>query len=224
MPKSYPTLEYENALRRAGHLWIAGLDEAGRGAWAGPVAAAAVILPPDDPALGEKLRDVCDSKLCTPHQRDVLYEQIAQTALAWSVALVAAGQIDQIGIVAATRQAMQEAVARLDPPPTALLIDYLRLPAVHLPQQAIKHGDRLCLSIAAASIMAKVTRDRELVRLDALYPGYGLAVHKGYGTSAHRAALERLGPSPIHRRSFAPVAAIDKQRSSYEQAGYRSDF
>jgi len=195
-------------MHQAGYLWVAGLDEAGRGAWAGPVAAAAVILPPDDPALAEKLHGVCDSKLCTPHQRDALYERIAQHALAWSVAMVSAQQIDQIGIVAATRQAMYEALGQLHLSPTVLLIDYLRLPAIQLPQLALKKGDRICLSIAAASIMAKVTRDRELARLDMLYPGYGLAVHKGYGTPTHRAALERLGPSPIHRRSFAPVTAI----------------
>lgn len=215
MPKQYPTLDEEKVLYGIGHTRIAGLDEAGRGAWAGPVSAAAVILPLDqfdrvqgDRSLRERLAGVCDSKLCTPRQREALYDPICATALAWGVSLVPAVRIDEIGIVAATRQAMDEALAQLDPQPSALLIDYLRLPAIHLPQRAIKKGDLKSLSIAAASIIAKVTRDHELIKLDAVYPGYGFAQHKGYGTPAHRAALERLGPSPIHRRSFAPIAAI----------------
>lgn len=208
MPKQYPTLDEENTLVQAGHTLLAGLDEAGRGAWAGPVAAAAVVLPLADPCLCEKLAGVCDSKLCTPRQREALYDVICETALAWGVSLVPAAQIDEIGIVAATRQAMGQALAQLDPGPTALLIDYLRLPAIHLPQRSIVKGDLKSLSIAGASIIAKVTRDREMARLDALHPGYGLARHKGYGTPAHRAALDQLGPSPIHRRSFAPIAAM----------------
>ncbi|MBN1936331.1 MAG: ribonuclease HII [Anaerolineae bacterium] len=208
MPKQYPTLDEERALCEAGYALIAGLDEAGRGAWAGPVSAAAVILPLDDPSLCEKLTGVCDSKLCTPRQREALYDVICETALTWGVALVPATRIDEIGIVAATRQAMGEALAQLDLRPAALLIDYLRLPALNLPQRAIKKGDLKSLSIAAASIVAKVARDREMCRLDALYPGYGLARHKGYGTTAHRAALQQLGPASIHRRSFAPIAAM----------------
>ncbi len=217
MPRQYPTLDEEKTLYEAGHTLLAGLDEAGRGAWAGPVAAAAVILPleldavgrvRDAPRLCEKLAGVCDSKLCTPRQREALYDLICETALAWGVSLVPATRIDEIGIVPATRQAMSQALAQLDPGPTALLIDYLRLPAIHLPQRSIVKGDLKSLSIAAASIIAKVTRDREMVRIDALYPGYGLARHKGYGTPAHRAALDQLGPSSIHRRSFAPIAVM----------------
>ncbi len=208
MSKFYPTLDHERALAQAGHTLIAGLDEAGRGSWAGPVAAAAVILPLDMPDLAGRLRGVCDSKMCTALQRERLYETIGQVAVSWAVSLVPAACIDQIGIVAATRQAMQEAIARLNPSPTALLIDFLRLPLVDLPQQAIKRGDQVSLSVAAASILAKVTRDREMIHLDAVSPGYGLARHKGYGTAAHLEALCRLGPSSIHRQSFAPVRAI----------------
>lgn len=171
------------------------------------MAAAAVILPLDDPALPERLRGVCDSKLCTPRQRDAFYEVIREVALAWGIALVPAARIDEVGIVPATRQAMQEAIAQLRLSPQALLIDYLRLPAIKLPQRAIEKGDLKSLTIAAASIMAKVARDREMIALDRTYPEYGFARHKGYGTRAHQDALRKSGPSEIHRRSFAPVSS-----------------
>ncbi len=206
MGRVYPTLEQERALIRDGHTCIAGLDEAGRGAWAGPVAAAAVILPLGNSSLHETLRQVRDSKLCTPRQRDALYDLIGQTALAWAVSLVPAASIDEIGIAAATRQAMRAAMNQLDPAPTALLIDYIRLDMVKLPQRSITKGDMKSLSIASASIMAKVTRDRRMIELAQIYPGYGFARHKGYGTKEHRAALHKLGPAEIHRRSFAPVS------------------
>ena len=209
MGKQFPTLEQEHALLRAGHVCVAGLDEAGRGAWAGPVAAAAVILPLADPALPERLRGVCDSKLCTPRQRAILYGAICEAALAWAVSFVPAAQIDAIGIVPATRLAMQEAIARLAPAPGALLIDYLTLPDVRLPQRALAKGELKSLSIAAASIVAKVSRDREMIAMEEACPGYGFARHKGYGTREHRAALQRLGARPgIHRQSFAPISAL----------------
>ena len=210
MRKTFPSLEHERVLLGAGHTAIAGLDEAGRGAWAGPVAAGAVILPLADPELPDRLRGVTDSKLCTPRQRDAYYDQIRQVALAWSVALVPAWRIDEIGIVPSTRQAMAQAIASLDPPPDALLIDALELPEIKLPQRAMKKGDLESLTIAAASILAKVTRDRAMVAWSEDYPEYGFARHKGYGTAQHRQALRSLGPLDIHRWTFAPVAAVAK--------------
>ena len=210
MAKPLPTLDYEQELLQAGHTCIAGLDEAGRGAWAGPVAAGAVILPTGDPLLREKLEGVCDSKLCTPRRRDLLYDIICEVALSWAVSLVPASRIDEIGIAAATRRAMREAIAQLDPAPDALLIDYIKLPTVQLEQRSITKGDQKSLTIASASILAKVTRDREMIVLDEIYAGYGFAQHKGYGTRQHQNALQKLGPAKIHRRSFAPVAAREQ--------------
>jgi ribonuclease HII len=211
MPKRFPTLEQERALLRAGYAPIAGLDEAGRGAWAGPVSAAAVILPLGDPALSEKLRGVCDSKMCTARQRDELYEQIIEVAVAWKVALVPARRIDRIGIVPATREAMQAAIVELALPPQALLIDALKLPAIALPQRSMNKGDILSLTIAAASILAKVTRDRTMIALGERHPGYGFERHKGYGTPQHQQALQASGPLDIHRWTFSPVAAAAAQ-------------
>jgi ribonuclease HII len=213
MRKTFPTLDLEGKLLSAGHSAIAGLDEAGRGAWAGPVAAGAVILPLADPTLPEKLRGVTDSKLCTPRQRDAYYEVICQVALAWAVALVPAWRIDEIGIVPSTRQAMERCIADLDPGPDALLVDALKLPDVALPQRALKKGDLKSLTIAAASILAKVTRDRAMIALGERYPDYGFARHKGYGTPQHRQALHALGPLEVHRWSFAPVTAVTHGQS-----------
>jgi ribonuclease HII len=207
-----PPLVEEWALLQAGHSSVAGLDEAGRGAWAGPVAAAAVILPLDRPEMISQLRHVRDSKLCTPHLRDVLYDQIRGMAVTWAVSLVPASRIDEIGIVAATRQAMREAIASLTPSPVALLIDALELPSVGLYQRSLVKGELKSLSIAAASILAKVTRDRQMVDMDRTYPGYGFAQHKGYGTPEHREALGALGPISVHRWYYAPVAAAAFRR------------
>lgn len=214
MTKQYPTLKEEHELLQTGHTCIAGIDEAGRGAWAGPVSAAAVILPVGSDTLSEQLDGVCDSKLCTPRQRDVLYDLICKSATTWGVSLVPASRVDEIGIVPATREAMREALTQLEPAPDALLIDALLLPSVQLAQRALKRGDRSSLTIAAASILAKVTRDRAMVAMAATYPGYGFAAHKGYGTRQHRAALQRLGPTEIHRWYFAPVAHIAHQSAA----------
>jgi ribonuclease HII len=172
------------------------------------VSAAAVILPTHDTQLADRLAGVRDSKLCTPHQRDVLYEQIREIAIAWSVSLVPAARIDEVGIVPATREAMNIAVEHLDPSPNMLLIDALRLPSLAVPQVALVKGDLKCLSIAAASILAKVTRDRAMVALGDAHPAYGFASHKGYGTPQHRAALEKLGPASVHRWCYQPIADI----------------
>ena len=203
--KHLPHLDYEMALWSRGYRHVAGLDEAGRGAWAGPVVAAAVILPPNDAGSVGRLAGVRDSKLLTAKRREALLASIQAHALAIGVWIVPAAEIDTGGIVPATRQAMTLALQTLSLAADSLLIDYLTLPDLPLPQTGLPKGDALVLSIAAASIVAKVSRDRLMVDWDAVYPGFGFARHKGYGTSEHRAALARLGPCAIHRRSFAPV-------------------
>lgn len=185
---------------------IAGIDEAGRGALAGPVAAAAVILPPGVTGLPDILCEVDDSKQLTPAARERLFDLVREIALTYGISLVSAQVVDEIGIVPATKRAMTMAVAQLSPPADYLLIDGpIRLATLPLPQQPVIRGDSLCLSIAAASILAKVSRDRYMIELDARYPQYGFARHKGYGTPQHRAALASHGPSPVHRHSFAPI-------------------
>ena len=178
----------------------AGVDEAGRGPLAGPVVAAAVILDPARPIPG-----LGDSKLLSPQRREELDAEIRAGAAGWAIARVDVDVIDAINILEATMQAMREAVARLDPAPECVLVDGNRCPDLSCPVRAVVGGDASVAAIGAASILAKVARDREMVEMDRRYPGYGFARHKGYGTRAHREALFRLGPSPIHRRSFAPV-------------------
>jgi ribonuclease HII len=201
-----PSFVEEELLAAQGYRLIAGVDEVGRGALAGPVVAAAVILPLDldTPWLDE----VRDSKLLTPQQRQLFFHHIQQVAIAIGIGATTHDQIDKKGIVSATRLAMKQAIERLSPPPQSLLIDYLSLPEVCLPQKGITDGDNLCLSIACASIVAKVARDCLMVALDGVYSGYGLARNKGYGTEEHLASLFRLGPCSIHRRSFSPVKDI----------------
>lgn len=204
-----PHLSLEHRFVSQGYRLIAGIDEAGRGAWAGPVVAAAVILPLDRPNLLTALKGVNDSKKLTARQRERLLPVIEGVALAVGVGSVASEDIDRLGIVPATRLAMQQAVAQLKPAPEALLIDAVDLTAlIRLPQHALFYGDAISLSIAAASIVAKVSRDRLMAALDAHYPGYSLAKHKGYGTRAHQAALAQLGVSAIHRKSYAPVRSL----------------
>ncbi len=205
----------EMTLYAQGYRLIAGLDEAGRGSWAGPVVAGAVILPLNVPDLRTRLEGVRDSKQLRPQERERFYDLIRATALAVNVGSVSAAHIDERGIAPATRRAMSLALAGLSLSPDFLLIDFLRLPTVDTPQRGITKGDALSLSIAAASIVAKVTRDRLMVELEDEYPGYGFARHKGYGTPQHQAALAHLGPSPIHRFSYAPVAATVRRRSGH---------
>ncbi len=201
----YPDLSAERRVWALGYCRIAGIDEAGRGPWAGPVVAAAVILPPDRDDLAIALAGVDDSKRLSPARREALIETIQEVAVAIGVGQSSAREIDTLGIVPATHLAMHRALVALPDPPDYLFIDYLSLPDVDWPQEAFVKGDRRVLSIAAASIVAKVSRDRLMVELDAMYPGYGFARHKGYGTPAHREALQRLGPSPIHRKSWRPL-------------------
>jgi ribonuclease HII len=198
-----PSLVEENGLNAQGYRLIAGVDEAGRGALAGPVVAAAVILPPS-PSFSW-LKSVRDSKEISPARREFLFDLIKQESVAVSVGIIAPQTIDVIGILNATKIAMCHAVEQLSCPPDYLLIDFLRLHQLRISQKPIVRGDKLCLSIACASIIAKVTRDRIMVELDRLHPGYGLAHHKGYGTRQHVSCLHQHGPSPIHRHSFAPV-------------------
>ncbi len=198
-----PSFAEERKLRALGYRFIAGIDEAGRGSLAGPVVAAAVIVPCQIKAGW--LKQVKDSKLLTPTKREYLFNHILKIAISVGVGEVSYESVDAQGIVKATKLAMKLAIERLSPSPEFLLIDYLLLREVALPQKGIVHGDSLCFSIACASIIAKVSRDRLMIELDSSYPGYGLARHKGYCTEAHVANLRRLGPSPIHRRSFHPV-------------------
>jgi len=201
-----PSFVEEEMLAAQGYQRIAGIDEVGRGAIAGPVVAAAVILPRqvDAPWFSE----VRDSKLLTPARRELLFHHIHEIAISIGIGLVPHYLVDTHGIVKATRLAMKVAVEQLSPPAESLLIDYMRLPEVGLPQKGITNGDNLCFSIACASIIAKVARDKLMVEFDEIYPGYGLARHKGYGTRQHIASLYRLGPCPIHRRSFKPVRLL----------------
>ena len=198
-----PSFVEEKVHEAQGYRRVAGIDEAGRGPLAGPVVAAAVILPCDMDAPWLNL--VRDSKQLSQSRRELLFHHIHEVATGIGIGLVQSEVIDDLGIVKATRLAMKLAIDQLQPPPESLLIDYMSLPEVKLPQKGITRGDSLCFSIACASIIAKVTRDHLMVELDRTYPGYRLANHKGYGTREHFACLRRLGPSPIHRRSFKPV-------------------
>jgi ribonuclease HII len=193
------TLRYEKRAWAGGALMVAGVDEVGRGSLFGPVVAAAVIL---DPAY--RIRGLRDSKLLLPERREALAPRIRAHALAWAVASVDAALIDQINIYQASRLAMREAVMRLTPAADHLLVDAMRLDC-DVRQDPIIHGDALSASIAAASILAKVERDRMMCEWDPVYPAYGLASHKGYSTPRHLAALREHGPTPLHRQSFAPV-------------------
>jgi ribonuclease HII len=202
-----PTLDWEQQVTEdVAYRHITGLDEAGRGALAGPVVAAAVMLPLDNPDLELILWGVDDSKRVTAVHREELFEVVTQTAVSYGIAAVEAAVIDAIGIIPATKQAMRAALSQLEPTPDYLLIDgRIRLPTIPTPQRSIIRGDRASLSIAAASILAKVSRDRLMVALDRQFPHYGFAQHKGYGTEQHRRALIDWGPCPEHRRSFAPL-------------------
>jgi ribonuclease HII len=193
------TLKYEKRAWGSGAKLVAGVDEVGRGSLFGPVVAAAVIL---DPCY--RIRGLRDSKLLLSERRVVLAERIREHTVAWAVAAVDAARIDQINIYHASRLAMREAVAQLSPCADYLLVDAMKLDW-ELPQQAIIHGDALSASIAAASILAKVHRDRMISEWDPVFPIYGLASNKGYSTPKHLAALREHGPSPLHRQSFAPV-------------------
>ncbi|UCD10304.1 MAG: ribonuclease HII [Dehalococcoidales bacterium] len=201
-----PSFDEEKILEARGYRNIAGVDEAGRGALAGPVVAAAVILPlhKDLPFITQ----VRDSKKLTPLKRESLFHDIHESALAIGIGVSNLDTIDSLGIVAATRLAMKSAVEQLFPPADYMLVDYLSLPEVNLPQKGITRGDDFSYSIACASIIAKVSRDKLMAKLDLEYSGYGLASHKGYGTRMHVENLQRLGPCAVHRKTFSPVREL----------------
>jgi ribonuclease HII len=199
---STPDLSIEQALWVQGLTRLAGVDEAGRGALAGPVAAAAVVLPPS-PGIAQILHGVRDSKQMRPEERAHWASAIRVAALGWGVGFADPDEIDDLGILPATRLAAMRALAGLRQPPQHLLIDFLSLPGVGLPETPLVKGDARSLSIACASVLAKVARDNLMCQLEEHYPGYGLSAHKGYGTAAHRRAIQRLGYAAIHRRTFA---------------------
>ena len=200
----YPSLDEERKLWRAGYVRVAGLDEAGRGALAGPVVAGAVVLPANTRRAG-LWAEVQDSKLLSPPRREELAVCIREQAAAWSLGEASAAEIDARGIAPATRLAMRRAVQALSPPPDHLLIDWVQLKSLNLRQQSFTKGDLYIVSIAAASILAKVHRDRLLCQLHDRYPAYGFHSHKGYAARTHLAAIANLGPCPAHRRSFSPM-------------------
>ena len=201
--RSRPTFREEKSLRAEGYSLVAGLDEVGRGPLAGPVVAGVAVLP--NRMRGRWVKLVRDSKQMTAAQRDYVLPHLRDVALALEVGFSSPEEIDDLGIVAATRLAMKRALDSVALLPQFLLLDAILLPQVAIPQKAIIRGDALCISISAASIVAKVTRDNLMKSEDAVYPGYGFAQHKGYGTPGHMRSLERLGPCAIHRRSFAPI-------------------
>jgi ribonuclease HII len=198
------TRTLENALRRAGFVHVAGCDEVGRGCLAGPVVAAAVVLHPDRHIPG-----VCDSKTVPAAERERLYDQILRVAIAWAVGAADPTEIDRINIHQASLRAMQRAVLQLAPLPDMVLVDAFRVPDLPMPQRGVRHGDRRCSAIAAASIVAKVTRDRQMLVLHGLDPRYGFDRHKGYATADHLEAVARFGYSDVHRRSFRAATLFD---------------
>jgi len=201
--RAKPDTFFESELWNSGLKYIAGLDEAGRGALAGPVSVGAVILPNDPSLLSSTLGGARDSKQMTPRERESLAPRIREVALTWAVGFATAEEIDMQGIVRATRLAAIRALHQFDISPQYLLTDFrLELPQLDISQTSLVKGDAHCLSIACASILAKTERDALMRELDAIHPGYGLAKHKGYGTQAHRSVMKRLGSSEIHRKTF----------------------
>ena len=201
--RAFRTLE--NTLRRMGFNHVAGVDEVGRGCLAGPVVAAAVILDPH-----RYIPRICDSKTVTPLEREQLYAKITRAAVAWGVAASAPAEIDSVNIHQASLRAMQRAVMSLVPLPDIVIVDAFRIPHLPMAQKKVVHGDSRCTAIAAASIVAKVTRDRMMLELHATDPRYGYDRHKGYATRDHLDAVGRFGYSPEHRRSFRPPSLFDR--------------
>ncbi len=200
--RAFRTLE--NSIRRMGFHYVAGVDEVGRGCLAGPVVAAAVILAPD-----KYVARVCDSKTVTALERVKLYDRITKKAIAWAVAAVGCEEIDRINIHQASLRAMERAVRQLTPCPDFVLVDAFKIPDLMMPQRPVVHGDSRCTAIAAASIVAKVTRDRLMLELHARDPRYGFDRHKGYATRDHLDAVSQFGYSEAHRRSFRPPTLFD---------------
>lgn len=200
-------LDFDRECSRQGALRVAGVDEAGRGCWAGPVVAAAVMLPE-----GWAPDGLDDSKRLLAADREEIFAEIRTRAVAWAACAVGARQIDATNILAATLVAMGRSLRRLRPVPDLVLVDGLQAPDLPLRMHPLVKGDATSAAVAAASVLAKVLRDRVMVAWDRRLPGYGFAAHKGYGAAEHRAALERLGPSPLHRRTYRPVALLAQGR------------
>ena len=213
-----PDLRFEYRLRAQGYGCIAGLDEAGRGAWAGPVVAGAVVLPADRFDLARALDGVTDSKQLSPAEREAFVPRIMETARATGVGFATHEEIDTLGILAATRLAMRRALDAMNIAPDALLVDAVDLTEFGLPCTPLIRGDQRSLSIAAASILAKVVRDQFMDALDDQFPYYGFREHKGYGTELHRAALRQFGPCPAHRQSFAPLREYAGEHSGASES------
>ena len=216
MARSSPIdrFEFERGLWSTGLTRVAGVDEAGRGPLAGPVVAAAVILPPQwaEAGLPQPLQGLNDSKRLTEQQRERYFKFLTTCGeVVFGIAPLDAGLIDRINILQATHQAMNDALAQLSPAAQHALVDGKPVKTLCLPQTALVKGDARSYSIAAASVLAKVTRDRMMLEFDRSYPGYGFAEHKGYGTPQHLAAISQLGPCPIHRRSFAPLKPVERE-------------
>ena len=212
--KFWNRLDHERALWRQGLTLVAGVDEAGRGPLAGPVVAAAVVFPCGwlEAGLDSRLRGLNDSKQLTEAQREEYYAILtAHPEIRYAIADADAGLIDRINILQATHRAMNAALEQLRPPPQHVLVDGSPVKSMRLPTTPLVKGDARSYSIAAASVLAKVTRDRLMREFDRLYPGYGFGEHKGYGTPQHLAAIRRHGPCPIHRRSFAPIRPVERE-------------
>lgn len=216
MPKRKPHRREEKLFANAGYSFIAGADEAGKGAWAGPIVAAAVIL-----TNNFEPKQVNDSKVLTKRQRERMFVHITRNALSWAVGVVSSQAIDRDGIQAANRLAIQTAIRKLDVQPEAILVDALPISYQQRPVKAIIHGDAKSLSIAAASIVAKVVRDALMDGHHRLYPNYGFQTHKGYGTAGHRKAIEQHGYSAIHRHSFSPMNGVKKNKPKKKPASRR---
>jgi ribonuclease HII len=215
-PTGPAACDEERLLEHAGYCAVAGLDEAGRGAWAGPLVAAAVVLPQPVTRASELLQGVRDSKQLTSDQRERLFDLIQRTARAVGVGIVRSSDVDRLGLGPAGRLAFAEAVNSLAARPDYLLIDAFRVPEVPLPQKPIIFGDCLSLSIASASIVAKVVRDRMMRELDQAHPGYGFGRHKGYGTRLHQQSLAERGPCAEHRMSYSPLRNLRVENLSLE--------
>ncbi|MFH0804570.1 MAG: ribonuclease HII [Patescibacteria group bacterium] len=203
---AHPTRTFERQLNRQGYRLVAGADEAGRGAWAGPLVAAAVILP-----LHVRLPGVNDSKLLTPKSRERLFGLICRQAVAYQVVTVPGAQIDSVGLGVVNAEAVRQAASLLPVRPDYVVVDGFRICWDGIPSVGIVRGDSRVTCVAAASILAKVTRDRLMVRYHAQYPAYGFDRHKGYGTAYHRQQIDRYGLCPLHRRSFAPIRRLSSR-------------
>lgn len=223
----HPLFRYERALQRSGFAVIAGVDEAGRGACAGPLVVGAAVLDVTSRKVVRTLAELGDSKALTAAARDRVYDRITEHAISWTTVIVPAAEIDEIGLHVANIEGMRRALARLDSDVDYVLSDGFAVPGLPVPNLGVWKGDQVCGCVAAAGVLAKVTRDRIMIELDSQWPQYGFAVHKGYVTSMHREALATHGPSAVHRQSFAPVRRaaarhaelIDDVRQDFDREG-----